>query len=41
MSFATLMLSAIVLVPLVLLIVVLVASKGPDPAAGQPHGARR
>lgn len=41
MSFATLMLSAIVLVPLVLLVVDLVARKAPDPAAGPPRGARR
>ena len=41
MSLATLMLSAIVLVPLVLLVVDLVASKGPDPAAAPPHGARQ
>jgi hypothetical protein len=41
MSFATLMFSAIVVVPLVLLVFDLAARKGPDPSAPPPHGVRR
>src|SRR4051812_9867460 len=41
MSFATLMFSAIVLAPLVLLVVDLVGRKDPDPSAPPAHGARR
>jgi len=40
MSFATLMFSAIVVAPLVLLVVDLVGHKGPDPTAPPPRGVR-
>ena len=40
MSVATLMFSAIVLSPLVLLVVDLVGRKSPDPTAPPAHGAR-
>lgn len=41
MSVTTLMFSAIVLSPLVLLVVDLVGRKTPDPSAPPAHGARR
>jgi hypothetical protein len=41
MSLATLMFSAIVVAPLVLLVFDLVAHKGPDPSAPPPRGARQ
>jgi len=41
MSFATLMFSASVVAPLVLLAVDLIGRKGPDPTAPPARGARR
>lgn len=40
MSLATLTFSAIVLLPLVLLVIDLVGRKAPDPTAPPAHGAR-
>jgi hypothetical protein len=41
MSVLTLTFSAIVVVPLVLLVVDLVGRKSPDPSAPEAHGGRR
>jgi hypothetical protein len=41
MSVATLMFSAVVVSPLVLLVVDLVGRKSPDPSAPPAHGARQ